>query len=412
MTEQTENWLTDAYDYEMPRRGQIRRGVILAVEDNCVIVDVGLKRDGLVPQTDLERLGKEASSQLAPGQEVTTRVLRPQDRDGNLILSLYQARLEKYWKRAQALLDSGEIWRGTVTGYNRGGLQVRFNGLRGFVPGSHLWSVDRRRLSNERRQELFEEYVDRELPLKVIEVDRERRRLIFSERLAHEKMRERHKERLLNELSEGQVREGTVCRLCDFGAFVDLGGADGLIHISELAWQRVRHPSQVLQEGEQIKVYVLRLDHERQRIGLSLKRLSPNPWELVNQTYTEGQLVLGTVTNIVDFGAFVALDVGVEGLMHISELSDPPLEDPRTAVKSGQKLLVRILSIDSSRRRIGLSLKAVSEADRERWLAEQSTDTEPSQTLSDDQDLPDDQQASRVWTKTIQVEEDYAVLDR
>jgi small subunit ribosomal protein S1 len=374
VTEETQAWLTEPYDYERPQRGQVRQGVILQVEERGIIVDVGLKREGFVPDTDVERLGKDAASQLQPGREVMACIVRPEDRDGNLILSLHQAELEKDWVKAQEMLENGETWQGQVNGYNRGGLTVKFGRIRAFIPGSHLAALGNRRLPPDQREEKFREYIGQELPLKVIEVDRKKRRLILSERLARRQMRKQHKERLLNELFEGQVCQGTVTRICDFGAFVDLGGADGLVHISELGWRRVRHPREVLQVGDEVEVYVLRLDHERKRIGLSLKRLQPDPWSLVDMTYTQGQLVSGVVTHVVDFGAFVALDIGVEGLIHISELADPPPQEPREVVRRGNELVLRILRIEPSRHRIGLSLRSVTARERDEWLAQHSLD--------------------------------------
>jgi small subunit ribosomal protein S1 len=376
-----ERWLTEEYNYDRPRRGDLRAGVILKVDERGLIVDLGLKRDGFVPRTDVQRLDEEASSSLEPGQEIEARVVRLEDAEGNLILSMYQARFEKDWTKARELLESGDAWCGEVVDHNRGGLLVQFNNLRGFVPASHLETSGRRSLSPEERKAEFEAYVGQELTLKVIEVNRNRRRLILSERLAARQLRREHMERLLNDLVEGQVVRGTVRQLRPFGAFVDLGGAEGLIHISELAWRRVRHPSEVLQVNDEIDVYILRLDHERRRIGLSLKRLQPNPWTFVDETYTIDQLVCGRVTNVVDFGAFVALDLGVEGLVHVSELADPPPSDPRELVERGDELVLRILRIDSFRERIALSLKQVSEQERDGWLAQNTQD----KTASTDQ---------------------------
>jgi len=367
-----EGWLTEAYDYQRPRRGQIRKGVILQFEEHGAIVDVGLKRDGFVPWEDIERLGKEAASQLEPGQEVVARIVRPRDRDDRLILSLYQARLEKDWTEAQKLLESGKVWQGQVTGYNRGGVLVEYGHIRAFVPASHLSTLKSRGLAPEQRRAQFEAYVGQEVPLKVIEVDRDRRRLILSERLAKRQLCRQNMERLLDILLEGQVVQGTVSRLCDFGAFVDLGGADGLIHLSELAWRRVRHPNEVVQVGDEIEVYVLRLDYKRKRISLSLKRLQPSPWELVDEIYTQGQLVPGIVTNVVGFGAFILLDIGVEGLAHVSELADPPPSDPREVVQQGDELVLRILRIDAFRHRISLSLKRVYPQEEEENLVQEA----------------------------------------
>lgn len=388
-----EGWLSEPYDYQRPRRGQIRKGVILRLEEQGATIDVGLKRDGFVPQADIERLGEASASQLEVGQEVMTRIMRPRDRDGNLILSLYQARLEKDWMKAQELLESGQIWRGQVTGSNRGGLLVEFHRIRGFIPASHLWELNNRRLPSDQRQTRLKAYVGQELSLKVIEVDRDRHRMILSERLARRQLRQQSMERLLNELLEGQVVQGTVSQLCDFGAFVDVGGADGLVHLSELAWQRIRHPSEVVQRGEKVEVYVLNLDHKRKRISLSLKRLQPSPWDLIDETYVEGQLVSGVVTNVVDFGAFVVLDIGVEGLIHVSELADLPPSNPREMVQRGEELVLRILRIDSFRRRIGLSLKRVSAQERDELLTRQA-DSQTTQTEKE-RDNPSEDEKTR-----------------
>lgn len=368
----TEEWLTESYDYEPPHQGEIRKGVILSIDTQGITVDVGMKRDGFVPWADIERLEEEIDvSELKPGHEIITCIARPEDQNGNLILSLYEAQREKDWLRAQGLLESGEIWQGEVTGYNQGGLLVQFGHLRAFVPASQLSRQNRRRLSATELQERFKEYVGQTLSLKVVYLERARQQLILSERQAKQQIRRQNRARLLNELIEGEIRRGTVRQIRGFGAFVDLGGAEGLIHISELAWKRVRHPDEILQVGDEIDVYILHLDHERQRIGLSLKRLQPNPWNIVQESYTIGQLVKGTVTNVVDFGAFVALDVGVEGLVHISELADPQPQKPHKVVRRGDELVVRILSIDSIGQRMGLSLKQVSTSERDEWLVQQ-----------------------------------------
>ncbi len=403
MAGQIKDWFTESYDYERPRRGQIRTGVILSIEEQGVIVDVGLKRDGFVPQRDVERLGAEAVSQLKPGQEVSTRIVRPEDRDGNLVLSLYQALSAQDWSKAKDLLESGAIWQGQVITSNKGGLVVKFGRLQGFVPGSHLWAPGSRRLPPHKRIEMFQEYVGQTLDLKVIEVNRERRRLILSERLARRQLREQHKERLLSELVEGQVCKGTVCRLCDFGAFVDLGGADGLVHLSELSWQHVDHPRELLQVGQEVETFVLSLDHDRGRIGLSLKRLQPNPWDVIDETFAEGQLVSGVVTNVLDFGAFVELKVGVEGLVHVSELADPPPEDPRTFVQQGEELVLRILRIEPSRRRIGLSLKRVTEQERGEWLS-QPTMSEPDGDVPPQADADVDREQAPALNQAVELE--------
>ena len=234
---------------------------------------------------------------------------------------------------------------------------------------SYVYQRIGRHLSDDTRGEKLQAYVGREIPLKIIEVNRERRRLVMSERKAHEELRAEERRRLMDELQEGQIRRGVVCSLVKFGACVDLGGVDGLIHISELAWQRVGHPREVIEVGDEIDVHVLSVDRGRDRIGLSLKRLMPNPWDSVEDMYYEGQLVLGKVTNVLDFGAFVALDSRIEGLLHVREIADPPPLDPRERVRSGDELVLRVQHIDPYRERIGLSLKRVDQDEREMWLA-------------------------------------------
>ena len=353
-----ENWLTKAYDYELPRQGELREGILLELGERGAIIDIGMKHDGIVPREDLERLEEEVLSELEPGQRVTTQVIRPEDREGTLKLSLYQPQAEQDWLKAQKMLQNQEIWTGKVIDFNQGGLLVKFGHLQGFVPASHLWIWDRKQsAASSHRKARLKEYVDQELPLIMIEVNSEANRLICSERLARQQQRRQSRETLLAQLAEGQICRGVVRHLTDFGAFVDLGEADGLIHISELAHHHVQHPGQVVQVGDEIEVYVLNLDRKRKRINLSLKRLQPNPWDRVNKIYTPGQLVSGTVTQVVNFGVFVALDAGVEGLVHISELADPTPHDPRDFVERGQELTLLILGVDPGRQRLELSLK-------------------------------------------------------
>jgi len=360
--EQTrDNWLTDEYDYERPQRGEIREGVLLELDKYGAVVDVGLKHDGIVPTEDVERLEEDTLSELEPGQEVTTRVVRPQDQEGNLVLSLSYLQEEQDWLKAQELLESDDIYQSEVVGYNRGGLRVKFNTLTGFVPASHLEAWDNKPMSAGQRKAKFKAYIDQNLALKVLEVDRPENRLIFSERLAIKQAKEQRRAARLPEFTVGQVCRGIVSSIVDFGAFVDLDGIEGLLHISEMTWRRVSHPSDVVEVGEELEVYILEVDYERNRINLSLKRLQPNPWDKIEELYEEGQLVWGTVTSVVKYGAFVLLDSGVEGLLHISEIADPSPDDPREFVQRSDRILLRIVKIDAPRQRIGLSLKRVSE---------------------------------------------------
>jgi small subunit ribosomal protein S1 len=360
--------LQEGYDYKRPRRGDIRRGIVLSVDPERVVLDLGLKRDGIVSAADLQRLGQDTVVSIQVGDVVPALVLKPEGRDGNIPVSLYQARRERDWLEAQELLGNGEVWEGEVTDYNRGGLIVPFGEVRGFVPAS---LIDRfpRWLEPEEKQRRLAALVGQRLPLKVIEVDRRRRRLILSERAGRRIWRRKQRQRLLNELCEGDVVRGTVSTLRNFGAFIDLGGADGLAHISELSWGQVRHPKEVVRVGDEVDVYVLRLDHERNRIALSLKRLQPDPWTLVDVKYEVGQLVEGVVTKVVRFGAFVEIEPGLEGLLHVSEFAEIVPRDPHDLVKESDRLLVRIIRIQSWRSRMGLSLREVSEAEWEAWVA-------------------------------------------
>jgi small subunit ribosomal protein S1 len=359
----------EEYAYHHPQRGDIRKGVILSIGPEEIVVNIGLKREGIVPSSDLDRLGEEAISELEVGDKVPVFILKPRDQNGNMIVSLHRARLEQDWLNAQELLASSELWEGMASGYNRGGLVVPFGRIRGFVPASQIANFPRR-LPPDQRESKLAEMVGRKLHLRVIEVDRHRRRLVFSERAGEREWREQQRERLMHELCEGDIVRGTVSNLCDFGAFVDVGGADGLVHVSELSWQRVRHPREVLQVGEEVDVYVLRLDYEKKRIGLSIKRLQPEPWTLIDDKYDLGQLLEGTVTKVTDFGAFVLIKEGVEGLIHVSELAELAPNHPSEIVQEGERLLLRIVKLDVRRRRLGLSLKRVLQSERDEWAAQ------------------------------------------
>jgi small subunit ribosomal protein S1 len=292
-----------------------------------------------------------------------------EDEDGNLVLSVSQAQQTEDWKKAEELLENEGVWEGVVTDANKGGLIVPFGNLRGFVPASHVLDLPRG-LNEEDRKLRMVRLVGQKVNLKVIEVNRKRRRLVFSQRDAQRGNREARKEVLLDQLHEGEIRKGVVSGLRDFGAFVDLGGADGLIHISELAWHRVNHPREVLKVGDEVEVYILRLDAEGKRIGLSLKRLQENPWAQVENLYHVGQLVEGTVSRVAQFGAFVSLDPGIEALLHTSQMAEPPPADPSLVVHEGQRLLMRCISIEADKQRLGLSLKDVTEDEKTRYRIE------------------------------------------
>lgn len=369
--------LEASFDMEQPERGDILTGTVLTIDNLGMIVDVGLKRDAVVPRSDIERLGGEFSCEV--GDDIPVMVLRTEDNDGNLVVSVSQARQIEDWNRAEEYLESEEVVEGIITEANRGGLIVPFGNLRGFVPASHVMDLPRGLDENERKTHMSQ-LIGKKVMVKVIEVNRKRRRLVLSQREALSGRRAMRKEALLEELQEGEVRKGIVSGLRDFGAFVDLGGADGLIHISELAWHRVRHPRELLNVGDEVDVYVLRLDQDGKRIGLSLKRLQPNPWALVDEMYHVGQLVKGEVSRVTQFGAFVSLEPGIEALLHTSQMDDPAPEDPSTLVRESQTLVMRVISIESHRQRLGLSLKEVTEEEKAAWAAQNGVELDANTT--------------------------------
>jgi len=349
-------FLSQEFDYRRPKRGDVLDAEVVRIDKDAIIVDIGSKTEGVVPSQEMEKLDEEVRASIEVGDRVSVYVLGRESPDGDLIVSVNMARTLEEWQEAERYLEEGKIYEGTVTGHNKGGLIVPFGQIRGFVPASQLVDLGGKQ-SPQSRMEKLAQIQGEKLQLKVIEVNRNRRRLIFSQRAAMRQLREEQKERLLEELQEGDIRAGRVSNLCDFGAFVDLGGADGLIHISELSWRRVKHPREVLKVGDEVEVYVLRVDREKKRIGLSLRRLQPDPWTLADEKFYVGQIVKATITNIVNFGIFARIDDGIEGLIHISELSDEPFDDPREIVHEGDVLPLKILSIDTARQRIALSLR-------------------------------------------------------
>jgi len=357
--------LQESYAYRLFQRGDILEGVIVGASPTEILIDIGSKTEGLVSSRELERMGPEAIERLKVGDEVPVYVLNPEDKNGNVILSLSRAQLEKDWQAAQEIFEAGECFETTVSGYNKGGLIVRLGKVRGFVPASQLApSYHRSQEEPQSNEEYWARMVGQQLQLKIIELDRRRNRLILSARAAMREWRRQQKEKLLDELQEGDVCRGRVSSLCNFGAFIDLGGADGLVHLSELSWGRVSHSKEVLQVGDEVDVYILNVDREKRRIGLSIKRLQPEPWSLVPEKYSVGQLVQGTITKLANFGAFARIENDeIEGLIHISEFSEDPIAHPKEVVKEGDVITLRIIRIDADRRRMGLSLKRVEEGE-------------------------------------------------
>ncbi len=353
--------MEDALSFRRLKRGDIVDGEIVSVTPTEVLVDVGAKSEGVVPTRELERLGREGLESLKPGDVLPVYVVRAEDRDGNLLLSIRRAEEEGDWHRAQELYESGDPFEGQVAGFNKGGLIVRLGKLRGFVPASQL-APKHQGSDDQQPEERWARLVGTPIRVKVIEINRKRKRLIMSERAAMRAWREARKEKLLKELRVGEVRRGVVNSLSDFGAFIDLGGADGLVHLSELSWNRSARPHDVLRVGQHVDVYILNVDHEKKRIALSIKRLEPEPWTTVESRYYVGQLVEGTITRLTNFGAFALVNGEIEGLIHISELSTDRINHPQEVVSEGEKHVMRIIRIDPKRRRMGLSLSRVADS--------------------------------------------------
>jgi small subunit ribosomal protein S1 len=359
-------WLAqDTSDTKGPKRGDVLEGTVTTTSPTAVYVDVGGKTDGLIPGRELERMNKETLDLLKAGEKVSVFVVNPHDHNGDLILSLNRALEELDWRRAEEFRESQDVYESHVAGYNKGGLIVRFGRVRGFVPQSQLGSDRRRELSGETPEERWGKMVNEPIAVKVMEVDRARNRLILSERAAARESRETRKESLINQLQVGEVRTGRVVSLVDFGAFVDIGGAEGLVHLTEISWTHVTHPREVLQIGQEVKVEVISVDPDAKRIGLSMKRQAADPWDTVATDYGIGQLVQGIVTKLTKFGAFVRLvDVPeIEGLVHISELSDQRVNHPREVLEENETVTLRVVKMDIENRRLGLSLKRVNSAE-------------------------------------------------
>jgi small subunit ribosomal protein S1 len=335
------------YDYVPPRRGQVKEVVILSISEHAMVVDLGTKRDGVVLESDLSTVDESYRESLQVGDTIPVAVTRLWDGD-EITVSLKLGLQQQDWLRAERLVESGDVVTGEVVDTNRGGVLVSFGPLTGFVPNSHLGGPFRSS-TPEQLDETKAGLVGQVWPLVVIEVDQARRRLVFSRRLAERRQRQK----LIEELAPEQVRTGVVRSIVPFGAFVDLGGIDGLVHISELDWQYIEHPSDAVHVGDEIQVYVISVDRERQRIGLSRKRLLPDPWEEVSTRLKVDDVIQGTVTAVKPFGIFVDIGQGVQGLVRRSASSGTnALLD--TESLSGSEVTVQVLDIDHAKHQIEL----------------------------------------------------------
>jgi small subunit ribosomal protein S1 len=336
------------------RRGEIVEGVVMGASSDGMLVDVGIKTEAIIPQGEMLSLGVEGGQKLNAGDVVKVMVLQPMTSDGHALVSLDRARGEEGWDTLQARFEAGDIFEAQVTGHNRGGILVNIEGVNAFVPLSQIDSV--RRDNPEAVSELSN-LVGTQIRLKVLELNRKRNRVILSERAAMAEFRKEQKDRILDQLQEGEIRTGVVSSITDFGVFVDLGGADGLAHMTELTWERGKKAKDLYSVGDEVQAYILKVDRETKKISLSLKRAQPERWDEIVDRYVIGQILIGRVTKLMAFGAFVRLDGPVEGLIHISELSNRRIQHPKDVVKEGDVVPVKLVRIERDRNRLGLSLR-------------------------------------------------------
>jgi small subunit ribosomal protein S1 len=336
------------------RRGEIVEGMVMGASPDGLIVDVGTKTEAVIPQGEMLSLGVDGQAKLKAGDTVKVMVLQPSSAEGHAIVSLDRARGEEGWDTLAARHESGEIFDAQVTGHNRGGILVNVDGVNAFVPLSQIDSV--RRDDPDAANQLAN-LVGNSIKLKVIELNRKRNRVILSERAAMAEMRKEQKDKVLDELQEGQIRTGKVSSITDFGVFVDLGGADGLAHMTELTWERGKKAKDLYNVGDEVQAYILKIDRDTKKISLSLKRAQPEKWDTTVNHFSIGEILFGRVTKLMAFGAFVRLDGPVEGLIHISELSNRRIQHPKDVVKEGDVVPVKLVRIEKDRHRLGLSLR-------------------------------------------------------
>ena len=353
----------DHYNVDKPQQGNILKGTILDIQESSILLDVGFKRDAIIPGQDLEKVDQELRQGLVVGDEIFVSVLRTPMGDDDLLVSLYKALSQKTWIKAEELAQRDELVELEVVDQNRGGLLVAYENLRGFIPNSHIPSI-RRGMSTQKAGEKKAKLMGKFLLVKAIEVDQKESRLVFSARVAQKDQRQKR----LREIEVGTVIKSRVVNVVDFGIFVDLEGVDGLVHKSEIDWTRVNKPSKLFKAGDEIEVKVVGVDLEKERVSLSRKVLLPNPWHELVEKFNEGDLVDGKVISVLDFGAFVELKEGLQGLVHVSEVGYENTEDPKSAVRKGDQVLVRIMGIDPRRERVSLSMRRVPVSEQMDWM--------------------------------------------
>jgi small subunit ribosomal protein S1 len=345
---------------DFPQPGEIRTGVVASIGPTQILVSVGAKSEGVITGRELESISSEEREALKVGQEILVYVLNAEDESGNVVLSYTRAQEQKGWAEVEKMLEDSATYEGRVDGFNKGGIIVPVYGLRGFIPASQLGISRRMAVTGDTPDQRYAKMIGEPITVRVIEVDRKRRRLILSERAASSETRQSIKERVIESLKEGEVYTGKVTSLADFGAFVNVNGADGLVHLSEISWDRVQHPSEILEVGQEVQVKVINIDREKKRIGLSIRALQNDPWQSKVAKFKVGQLVEGVITRLTKFGAFARLEGDLEGLIHISEISENRIEHPKEAgLHEGDVVTLRVIRIDPDQRRIGLSLRKV-----------------------------------------------------
>jgi len=353
---------SESLSVELPQVGEIRKGTIASINPNQILVSIGAKSEGIIAGRELEQLTEEERNALQVGQEVNVYVVNPEDVNGNVVLSFKRAQEQMSWENVERMIADETVVESKIIGFNKGGLIVGVGGLRGFVPASQISATRRSQSTGDTPEQRWQKMVGQPISVRIIEVDRERRRLILSERAANTESRASVKERVIGELEEGKVYTGRVTSLADFGAFVNLNGADGLVHLSELSWERIQHPREILEVGQEVKVKVINIDREKKRIGLSMRALQDDPWKARVEKFSVGQLVEGVITRLTKFGAFARLEGDIEGLIHISEISETRIEHPKEVLKEGDVKTLRVIRIDPEQHRIGLSLRKVDSA--------------------------------------------------
>ena len=343
------------------RKGQLIRGTVVHVDENGVLVDIGTKSEGVIPPNELTRLPNQPPEEVVQvGQEIDVVVLKPETEEGQVILSKKRADYEVTWNRLEEAIQSNETLHGTVTERVKGGLMVDV-GVRGFVPASHV-GMSRTPLPDS----ALEKYVGQTIPLKVLEVDRVHRKVVLSNRLAEAERREQERQQVFASIQEGQVIEGKVRRIVDYGAFIDLGGIDGLLHISEISWKRIKHPSDVLREGDRVRVQVLRVDPATRKVSLGMKQLIPDPWLEVEKQYQVGQVVTGKIARLAPFGAIVDLPGDLEATIPLSELSTRRVRSAAEVVQEGQEVEALVVQIAPAEHRMVLSLRRLQKQREDR----------------------------------------------